>query len=269
MPAGPSNLAVRLATAAIGLPVVLGVLYVAPPWGFYLVVLPAALVGVYELLSMTHPGDPVARTVGVLASLGASLTVYTRTGDARAILTVLLAFPLLGPFVTLFRLGALETAALRACALSFAPLFVAVPLTLLAVMRRTMGATGAGAVLLALGLAWFADTGAYFAGRFLGQHKLYEIVSPNKTVEGAVGGLAASVVWSVGASASYLRGALPPTHAIVLGLVAGALGQFGDLSESVLKRSTGVKDSGAIVPGHGGMLDRRSHRHDSRGVPLH
>jgi phosphatidate cytidylyltransferase len=251
-----SNLALRLATAAVGLPIVIGVLYAAPPWGFYLIVLPAALVGVYELLAMTHPSDPVARGVGVVISLAASLAVYSQTTDSRVLLTVFLLVPLAGPLVTLLRLGALETAAFRACALGFAPLFVAVPLTVLAVMRRTLGQTGAGAVLLALGLAWFADTGAYFAGRFLGRHKLYETVSPNKTVEGSVGGLVASIVWSLGASMSYLRGDLPPGHAVALGLVAGALGQAGDLAESVLKRSTGVKDSGAIVPGHGGILDR-------------
>jgi phosphatidate cytidylyltransferase len=66
----------------------------------------------------------------------------------------------------------------------------------------------------------------------------------------------AALVWSLGASMSYLRGELPPWHALLLGPVAGALGQLGDLAESVLKRSTGVKDSGAIVPGHGGILDR-------------
>jgi phosphatidate cytidylyltransferase len=256
MEARASNLALRLATAAVGLPVVLGVLYAAPPWGFYLVILPAALVGVYELLAMTHPSDPIARVIGVVASVVASWTVYAQTENARALLTVFLVVPLLGPLVTLFRLGAIETAALRACALGFAPLFVAVPLTLLAVMRRTMGQVGSGAVLLALGLAWFADTGAYFAGRLLGQHKLYATVSPNKTVEGAIGGLLAALVWSLGASVSYLRGELPPAHALILGPIAGALGQMGDLAESALKRSTGVKDSGAIVPGHGGILDR-------------
>jgi phosphatidate cytidylyltransferase len=252
-----SNLALRLATAAVGLPIVIGVLYAAPAWGFYLVVLPAALVGVYELLAMTHPADPAVRFVGVAISLAASLAVYWWTADPRVLLTVFLLVPLAGPLVTLMRVGALETAALRACALGFAPLFVAVPLTLLPVMRRAFGQeAGAGAVLLALGLAWFADTGAYFAGRFLGRHKLYEAVSPNKTVEGAVGGLLASVVWSLGASMSYLRHDLPPLPAVALGLVAGALGQAGDLAESVIKRSTGVKDSGAIVPGHGGILDR-------------
>jgi phosphatidate cytidylyltransferase len=205
---------------------------------------------------MTHPGDRPAQAFGVAIAAVASLTIYFRADDPRALLAVLVAVPLCGPIVTLVRLGNLETAALRACAMAFGPLFVALPLTLLALMPRTFGYVGSGAVVLALGLAWFADTGAYFAGRFLGRHKLYEAVSPNKTVEGAVGGLAASVVWAALASQSYLKGSLPLAHALPLSIAAGVLGQAGDLSESLLKRSMGVKDSGAIVPGHGGILDR-------------
>jgi phosphatidate cytidylyltransferase len=168
---------------------------------------------------------------------------------------VLVVVPLVGPLVTLVRLGALETAAMRACALGFGPLFM-LPLTLLTVLRKTLGAHGSGLVLLALGLAWLADTGAYFAGRFFGRHKLYEVVSPKKTIEGALGGLLGSLVWAVIASVSFLRGVLPLAHAVPLAIAAGVLGQAGDLGESLLKRSTGVKDSGAIVPGHGGVLDR-------------
>jgi phosphatidate cytidylyltransferase len=170
--------------------------------------------------------------------------------------TVLVAVPLVGPLWTLARLGPIETAALRACAMGFGPLFVAVPLTLLAVLRGTLGDAGPGAVALSLGLAWMSDTGAYFAGRFLGKHKLYEAVSPKKTVEGALGGLVASVGWAVLGTFSFLRGHLPLWHAVPLAIAAGAAGQAGDLAESLLKRSTGVKDSGAIVPGHGGILDR-------------
>lgn len=258
MTTGVPNLVLRVATAAVGIPLILVLLYLGPPWAFYALVLPAALVGAYELFAMTHPADPVARAIGVIISLGASLTIYLAPDNPRTLVAVLTIVPLAGPLVTLLRVGALETAALRACALGFGPLFVVVPLTLLAVVRRTYDANhvGAGAALLALGLAWFADTGAYFAGRFLGRHKLHEAVSPNKTVEGAVGGLVAAVIWSLGASVSYLRGVLPITHAIGLGLASGVLGPAGDLGESLLKRSTGVKDSGAIVPGHGGVLDR-------------
>jgi phosphatidate cytidylyltransferase len=251
-----SNLALRLATAGVSVPVILGLLFVAPPWAFYLLVLGASLVGVHELFAMTHPGDAVAQGFGVVVSLLASLLVYFRPDDPRVLIAVLVVVPVMGPILTLARLRPIETAGLRACAMGFAPLFVVVPLTLLAVLRETRGQVGAGAVLLALGLGWFADTGAYFAGRFLGRRKLYEAVSPNKTVEGALGGLAAAVFWAVLASQTYLRGTLPLAHTVPLGLVAGALGQAGDLGESLLKRSMGIKDSGALVPGHGGVLDR-------------
>ncbi len=251
-----SNLALRLGTAVVAVPVILGLLFVAPPWAFYVLTLGAALVGVHELFTMTHPKDRVSQAVGTLISAAASLVVYLRPDDPRCLIAVLVVVPVAGPIVTLARLRPIETAGLRACAMGFAPLFVVVPLTLLAVLRETLGQVGAGAVLLALGLGWFADTGAYFAGRFLGRHKLYEAVSPNKTIEGALGGLAAAVFWAVLASQTYLRGTLPLGHTVALGLVAGALGQAGDLGESLLKRSMGVKDSGALVPGHGGVLDR-------------
>src|SRR5271154_5153148 len=129
-----SNLAIRLATAAVWVPIILGLLYRAPPWAFYLLVVAVAPVGARELLSMTHPGDAPAQAVGVGVSAVASVAVFLHGDDARTLVTVLVAVPLIGPLFTLIRLGAIETAALRACALGFAPLFVAVPLTLLPLM---------------------------------------------------------------------------------------------------------------------------------------
>jgi phosphatidate cytidylyltransferase len=251
-----SNLVVRLATAAVGIPVILTLAIVAPPWSFFLLVLVAALIGTSELFAMTHPGDRVSQGAGVLVAAAASLALYLAPGDARVLMTLLVAVPLFGPIFTLVRRGAIETAALRACAMGFGPLFVAVPLTLLALLRKSRGDAGSGFIVLCLGLAWLGDTGGYFAGRFLGRHKLYETVSPKKTVEGAIGGLVGSVVWALVGALWFVRGSLPLAHVVPLGLVAGALGQAGDLAESLLKRSTGVKDSGAIVPGHGGILDR-------------
>jgi phosphatidate cytidylyltransferase len=256
MAVAASNLVMRLATAAVAVPVILALTYLGPAWGFYLLVFVVSLVGARELFGMTHPGDAVAQGVGVATSALASLAVYMGSDQPRVLLAVLVAAPVLGLLFTLVRRGPIETAAFRAFALGIGPVLIVVPLTLLAVMRRTQPTTGSGAVLLALGLAWFADTGAYFAGRFFGRHKLYPLVSPNKTVEGAVGGLLASVVWALLGTGGFLRGELPFAHAIPLGIVGGALGQAGDLGESLLKRSTGIKDSGHIVPGHGGVLDR-------------
>lgn len=254
-----SNLTLRLATAAVSVPVILALIFIAPPWAFYLLVLGALLVGSYEIFAMTHPGDLVSQAIGVALSAATSVALYVGWGDPRVLVTVLITIPVMGPILTLARLGAMESAALRACAMGFGPLYVSAPLTLLTLLRTTHAhapATGSGLVLLALGFGWFADTGAYFAGRFLGKHKLYEAVSPKKTVEGALGGLVASVLWALLAVFWFLKGALPLLHAIPLAIVAGALGQAGDLGESLLKRSTGVKDSGAILPGHGGILDR-------------
>ena len=108
-----------------------------------------------------------------------------------------------------------------------------------------------------------SDTGAYFAGRSLGRHKLAPKVSPNKTWEGSVGGVLAAVA---GMAVLYgLRGALrgvvmlpawPVLVYVLVGVVLAVIGQVGDLAESMLKRDAGVKDSGGIFPGHGGVLDR-------------
>jgi phosphatidate cytidylyltransferase len=251
----PSNLAMRLATAAVAVPLILLLLYRGPAWGFFLLVFPAAMVGASELFAMTHPADRVSQIIGVVISAAASLSIYFYGHDPRVVLTMLVAIPLLGPLVTLWRLGTIETAALRACAMGFGPLFVAVPLTLLVLIRRDMGSDGASYVVLTLMFAWWGDTGGYFAGRFLGKHKLYPAVSPKKTIEGSIGGLFGSVLGALCAHFWYLP-SIPLAHAIPLALVAGAIGQAGDLGESLIKRSTGVKDSGAIVPGHGGVLDR-------------
>jgi phosphatidate cytidylyltransferase len=250
-----NNLAIRLLTAAVAAPVILGALYYGPPWALYAMVLPVALIGSSELFAMTHPGDSAARAAGLIVSAAVSIALYTLGHDPRALIAILVVVPAMGPLVTLARLGDISTAALRACALGFGPLYVAAPLTLLAVMRRDFGAEGPGLVVMALLFAWWGDTGGYFAGRFLGKHKLYEAVSPKKTVEGAIGGLAGSVTGALTASLWFLP-SVPLAHSVPLAVVAGVLGQAGDLGESLLKRSTGVKDSGAIVPGHGGILDR-------------
>lgn len=251
-----SNLAVRLATAAVGAPLIVALLYRGPPWGFFLLVFVATLIGSWELFHMTHAGDRVSQALGVVATAVASAGTYFAAGDPRILVTILVAVPLAGPLLTLFRLGDMHTAALRATAMGFGPLYVGVPLTLMAVMRRDLGdGIGPGFVVVTIMFAWLADTGGYFAGRFLGKRKLYEAVSPKKTVEGALGGLAGSVFGAVLAHFWFLP-SLSLAHGIPLALVASVFGQAGDLGESTLKRSTGVKDSGAIVPGHGGILDR-------------
>ncbi|GIQ62445.1 phosphatidate cytidylyltransferase [Paenibacillus cisolokensis] len=108
---------------------------------------------------------------------------------------------------------------------------------------------------LAFGCIWASDIGAYFAGRLFGKRKLWPAISPNKTVEGSVGGIALSLavacVFALSAPDAFSLGT-----ALAIGLLAAVAGQFGDLIQSAYKRLRGVKDSGNLLPGHGGVLDR-------------
>jgi len=103
-------------------------------------------------------------------------------------------------------------------------------------------------------LTWMVDTGAYFSGRLFGNRKLAPSISPNKTQEGAIGGVVITILVAI-----ILHFTLIPLgifNAIILGLLVSIIGQIGDLFESLLKRSANIKDSGNILPGHGGILDR-------------
>jgi len=114
---------------------------------------------------------------------------------------------------------------------------------------------GLAMVLYLLAVTWLGDTGAYFAGRFFGRTKLFERVSPKKTLEGGLGGLAIS---ALGGTLIARQAGLPfgLAEAILLSALLDVAGVVGDLAESLLKRAWGVKDSGWIMPGHGGILDR-------------
>jgi phosphatidate cytidylyltransferase len=254
-----SNLLVRLTTGLIGAPLIVLLLFMGPAWGWLAFVAVAAAVGAFELFSMTHHDDAGGRAIGVVLTEAVVFALWFGGTDPRALLTLVVTAPMIGMLLVLARLGDIRTAAVRVMANGFGPLYVGGGLGAVILLRRDADAfgphAGAGFVVLALALAWGSDTGAYFAGRFLGKHKLYEAVSPKKTVEGALGGLAASVLSAVVAHYWFLP-ELPLVDGLVLAVVAGALGQAGDLGESLLKRSFGVKDSGGIVPGHGGILDR-------------
>jgi phosphatidate cytidylyltransferase len=137
--------------------------------------------------------------------------------------------------------------------LIFSVVYVGLPLALVAELRGF--SSGAWWVVLLLSITWMNDTGAYFAGRAFGRHKLLPRVSPSKTWEGFAGGL----LFSLGAAFAVRAVGFPAltvADCLFLGGAAGILGPSGDLAESSLKRSFGVKDSGKVLPGHGGILDR-------------
>lgn len=134
-----------------------------------------------------------------------------------------------------------------------------IPFLLSALVRIRVTNHGPFHILIPFLLAFMSDSGAYFAGRFLGKHKLAPVISPNKTVEGVVGGIAAAILGMIlycaildlafGFTVSYL-------NAIGYGVAGSLAAVFGDLSFSAIKRQTGIKDYGNLIPGHGGVLDR-------------
>ena len=157
----------------------------------------------------------------------------------------------------LFRYRTIETVAQRVASMLMGVLYVGLLLTFLALLKKR-GVDGGAWVYITLTCTWFSDTGAYFAGRFIGPLwpvKLYESVSPKKTVIGAAGGLAFSFGALALAKLWYLP-SLSWADCALVAVPANLLAQTGDLCESLLKRSVGVKDSGNLLPGHGGMLDR-------------
>jgi len=249
-----SNLATRLLTAAVVVPLLLILLYLGPVWGWTALIFGAIALSAAEFFHMSHPGDVVAQAFGVIVTLAVSAVLFFCKDEPRALLTVLAALPLLSILFALFRLGDVRTSAARMAATTFGPLWLGL-LTFLALLRASQGTLGPGYVFMTVLFAWLADSCGYFAGRYLGRRKLYPAVSPKKTAEGLWGALAGALFAAVLAHFWFLP-EIPLIDALGLGLAAGLLGQLGDLGESLLKRSTGVKDSGEIVPGHGGMLDR-------------
>jgi phosphatidate cytidylyltransferase len=245
-----SSLISRLIVSAVGLPLVLGMLWLGG-WWLYGLVVAAALVAVHEFVTMARPLRPLAPAIYVgvlLAALGAQL------GGIAWMLGGLLS-----TFVFAFVLNAFST--------TRAPSTVAIGATILG--AGWIG-FGLGELLLlreedhkarllaftVLLTVWAADTFAYFAGRLFGRHKLAPSLSPGKTWEGFVVGSLAGVFISFVALYDTRHSYLSSWQAVVLGLVVVLASAAGDLFESMLKRDMEVKDTGRLLGGHGGMLDR-------------
>ena len=124
------------------------------------------------------------------------------------------------------------------------------------ILLRNAGSNGSQFIFLLAGTVWCSDTGAYLVGRAFGKHKLGTPVSPRKTVEGTISGLVVGTLIGAVLGVILLKGTLSWVNAAFIGLLLSVLGQLGDLSASLMKRTAGVKDSGDVIPGHGGFIDR-------------
>ena len=248
-----SDLTRRLATAAVVIPILLYALYRAPVSAFLIF---CGAVGVpvaaSELAGMTLPGRRVQQVWVVVGSIVVFAVVCWQP-TATAVAATAVGVVTCGFVMGLVQPEPIDSAGARMAWLVTIPMYAGGVVATLPLLHRLD--EGGSWVVLAMVLAWLGDTTAYFAGKLLGRRKLFESVSPKKTVAGAVGGLVGSVGGAVAMSLFALP-VLPVAHAVGLGLCAGVAGQAGDLTISLVKRSANVKDTGWVVPGHGGLLDR-------------
>jgi phosphatidate cytidylyltransferase len=241
----------RVATAAVLIALLLVVLFWLPAAATVALLTGVVLIGAWEWSAFLKWADWRARGafVALIAVLLPVAWLATRTAAG---LEALLGVALLWWLVALAWIMAAPRR-VRPWSAGLAGLLSLVPAWLALSRLRLETAHGAQWVLFALVLVWMADIGAYFFGRRFGRRRLAPVVSPGKTWEGALGGFAASGVVAV-AGGAWFR--LPLEQFLMLCLAAVAFSIVGDLTESLLKRFAGVKDSGTLFPGHGGVMDR-------------
>ncbi len=249
-----SNALLRLLTAVIGIPVVVLAVYLGG-WWFGGLMLAAALVAQYEAYHLMEagglvPDKPAGLVIGALAVGWAFVPEAAALATAAALLW-LAASPLRASLKT-----PLASFAATVSGAIYPALFLAFLVKLRLARGPGLGDREAFYLTLAtVVLIWATDTFAYYTGKAVGRHPLAPKVSPKKTWEGSVGGALGALAVAVALKLTVLA-FLPWVHLVVVALLCGVVSQLGDLAESKMKRAVDVKDSGAILPGHGGLLDR-------------
>ena len=251
----------RILTALVLIPLVLLLVFLGPRWLFTLAAAGLAALAAWEYLAMADRGGPKPPRVAVLVAIGALFLGNFFYFEQTAVILGVLSLGLL--VYCTFR-SPIETVMADAALSVFCLLYVGFSLLAIPALREE--ANGPSLVVFLLCVVWAGDIVALYVGRSLGKHKLAPSLSPNKTWEGAAGSVAGSLLVAGGllALADWLtqwnsaRLSYPDEiwYWLLLAVVVNIAAQVGDLAESALKRSVGVKDSGTLLPGHGGVLDR-------------
>lgn len=242
----------RIVAAVVALAIVVPALVFGGQLGAEIIVLVLTMIGMDELARMVAPDKVLPASALLVVSGGAVYSALTWGGPDLG----LIAIALCGLAVLLFGLFRFDDTKRGAqVGMSMAAGLIYVPVLLHFLPKLRAFDNGLVWVALIMVITFSGDTGGYFAGRAFGKNKLFPRVSPKKTWEGAIGGVALAVVGACVVKALGLPG-VGWGHAIALGILLDVFGVVGDLVESMLKRAHGVKDSGWIMPGHGGILDR-------------
>ena len=246
---------IRMIAAFSLLPLLLVVLLALPPvWTMVLVGLMAA-VAAYELLWGTGLVKHI-RLVAYTAVMGFLVSAWSFWGMGYVwFLLGILLFSVILFAEVLVSHGKLPFAQIAVCIVGG----LLIPYLLTSLVRIRCVEQGRALVLIPFVVAFLSDSGAYFAGRFFGKNKLAPVISPNKTVEGMIGGVLTGIIGMVIFCLVLQLGfdfQINYAYAVAYGLTGSLAGVFGDLAFSAIKRQTGIKDYGNLIPGHGGVLDR-------------
>ena len=239
----------RVLTSAVAVPILYVIVWVLPPAFFVWLVMVAAVLGQHELYRMAEArGIKPLSVLGML--LGGLLILSLQGMDGVYFITLSLLLIMLA---RLFSRRPVE-GAVEDIAVTFLGIFyVALLFGFQALIR--LGMDGKQWLVFMYLVIWASDIGAYYVGTAWGRHRLYEKISPKKSIEGLIGGTLAAVAAGLLCRIWFFP-SLGMTEAAMLGLALALAGTLGDLTESLIKRSAGVKDSGTLIPGQGGILDR-------------
>jgi phosphatidate cytidylyltransferase len=251
-----SSHAKRWITGLTALPFLIFWLGWGNPLMFALLIAIVSLLSLREYFQMTlsRNAGGIYPPLSILGYASGLSVLWAAYADSAALILVILAINFLLCGVLLLPRYKTDAAVVDAVAMQIQAM-VYIPVLISGLIRIRNTDEGILWIFFLLAIVFAGDIGAYYAGSHLGRRKLCPSVSPNKTIEGSIGGLCANMLVGAVIKAICLP-SLPWAACMVMFLLIGAAGQTGDLYESALKRSVQIKDSGTLLPGHGGMLDR-------------
>jgi len=250
-----NNLTQRLITGILGSAGIIAAI-VLSEWGYFAVFFILCLFSILEFYKLAGlDGLAPQKTFGALIGLVIFVFSFLIEKGELSQRYYFLIFPMMSCVYMIKLYKKFERKPFTNIAFTFLGIFyVAVPFALLNIVIFDNGVYNFEIIFGCLFILWASDTGAYFAGTYLGKRKLFERISPKKSWEGFFGGALLALIFAYGLS-QYLH-TLTVVEWIIVGLIIIVGGTFGDLVESLLKRSIEIKDSGSSLPGHGGFLDR-------------
>jgi phosphatidate cytidylyltransferase len=242
----------RWATGVIAVPILFLTIAYGSETVFALLIIIAALLGVVEYNRMVFCAGHIWEKIETLGV--ALLILMTAAAGERILLVAILSFAVMASLMlNLLRIREEGLDLIRVGKVILGVMYVPLLMSHFILIRQEPA--GIRWIFFILVLAFSGDIAAYYVGKGLGRRKLLPAVSPGKTVEGTIGLVVGSITGCILFRQLFFP-MLPVLHTVILGLVGSVAGQLGDLCESALKRAAGVKDSGTLLPGHGGILDR-------------